>query len=107
MDDLIRRYRMMGTPAGPDRLESGDPVPTPEPPGAGVTIPVVGVKEPLTFRNVGKCGKPGSWMGCGKMIWWCTTSSGHPMPVDPEPLPDGRYQSHFASCPHAKHFRQR
>lgn len=73
-------------------------------PGARLTV--VGVREPVTFRNESVCRKPGSWLGCGARIYWCTTSSGHPMPVDPLPQQDGRYISHWATCPHAKHFRR-
>lgn len=71
---------------------------------------------------------------CGADIFYAVGAKGAPMPMDAEPVVDGnlvleprrdrsapravafqplihsqaeRYQSHFASCPHADHWRRR
>jgi hypothetical protein len=72
--------------------------------------------------------------GCGApMAWFKSEASRAPMPLDPDPVPDGnivirnglavvvgndlmaptanegepRYKSHFATCPNAKKFRKK
>ena len=67
---------------------------------------------------------------CNKHIYWVVTENGKNMPIDSypsdngniifvnelahvlkkgEPVPDGarRYVSHYATCPHAEHFRKK
>lgn len=67
---------------------------------------------------------------CGAPIAWATTTNGKPMPLDPDPVPNGnvvigidgvamvfartgqvpkgfdRFRSHFATCPEAAKFRR-
>lgn len=77
-----------------------------EMPPTGARLVVVGLREPVTFRNAGVCRRPGTILGCGATILWCTTSAGGAIPIDVVPLADGRYESHFASCPDASRFRK-
>lgn len=73
-------------------------------------------------RPLGKC------RGCSAAIAWAKTERGKPIPLDPEPVPDGnivvtdagiahflrstematgpRYVSHFVTCPDRAHFRK-
>ena len=66
---------------------------------------------------------------CHRAILWAVTEKGRRVPLDPEPTPEGRfmlegetainigqahladgiprYDSHFASCPHAGAWRRR
>lgn len=65
---------------------------------------------------------------CGAPVRWERTAAGKPIPLDPEPRPDGnlafrddgrvyslpqstlddvpRYVTHFATCPHANQHRK-
>lgn len=82
------------------------------------------------------CGARRPGRGCGEPVVWVLTDDGNPMPIDPDPVPEGnvivtgqvepfvlsvrvvrkgetvsegtaRFVSHFSSCPRAANFRRR
>lgn len=44
---------------------------------------------------------------CRTPIFFAKTAAGKWIPVDTNVSSDGKYTSHFATCPHAKKFRKR